>query len=166
MNRPSSLRDRFHPRAASILGALLLATSLSGCGVTVPTDPDGTLSTVSGGELRVGTAPDGDLVRVDGGEPSGSIVDLVDEFASRIDAETDWTVASEETLVSMLEDGELDLIAGGITSDTPWVDKAGVSRGYTDIQGASGREIVMLVPLGENAFLAKLETFLDEEVGG
>ncbi|KKX99476.1 hypothetical protein AAY78_01785 [Microbacterium sp. Ag1] len=149
-----------------MLGALLLATSLSGCGVTVPADPDGTLSTVSGGELRVGTAPDGDLVHVDGGAPSGSIVDLVDEFASSIDAETDWTVASEETLVSMLEDGELDLIAGGITSDTPWVDKAGVSRGYTQIQGANGREIVMLVPLGENAFLTKLETFLDEEVGG
>ncbi|WP_282848892.1 transporter substrate-binding domain-containing protein [Microbacterium oxydans] len=166
MNRQSSRRDRLHPRAASILGALLLAASLSGCGVTVPTDPDGTLSTVSGGELRVGTAPDGDLVHVDGGEPSGSIVDLVDEFASRIDAETDWTVASEETLVSMLEGGELDLVAGGITSDTPWVDKAGVSRGYTDIQGANGREIVMLVPLGENAFLAKLEAFLDEEVGG
>jgi len=41
-----------------------------------------------------------------------------------------------------------------------------VSRGYTQIQGANGREIVMLVPLGENAFLTKLETFLDEEVGG
>ncbi|WP_231579291.1 hypothetical protein [Microbacterium oxydans] len=166
MIRPSSRRDRLHQRVAATLGALLLAISLSACGVAVPADPDGTLSTVSGGELRVGTAPDGDLVRVDGGKPTGSIVDLVDGFASSIDAETDWTVASEETLVSMLENGELDLIAGGITSDTPWVDKAGVSRGFTDIEGADGREIVMLVPLGENAFLAKLETFLDEEVGG
>jgi ABC-type amino acid transport substrate-binding protein len=140
--------------------------SLSGCGLAVPADPDGTLETVSGGELRVGTAPDGDLVRIEDGEPTGSIVDLVDGFASRIHAETDWTVASEETLVSMLEDGDLDLVAGGITSETPWVDKAGVTRGYRGIEGADGREIVMLVPLGENAFLSSLERFLDEEVGG
>lgn len=128
-------------------------------------DPEGTLDTVSGGELRVGTSPDGDLVVVRDGEPSGSIVDLVDEFADSIRAEPEWTVASEETLVTMLEAGDLDLIAGGITADTPWVERAGVSRGYPGIGGADGRELVMLVPLGENAFLSTLETFLDEEVG-
>ncbi|KJQ53346.1 transporter substrate-binding domain-containing protein [Microbacterium sp. SA39] len=153
------------PRTALVIAALALCGTLAGCGLSIPTDPDGTLDAVTGSELRVGTSPDGDLVEVRDGEPSGSIVELVDEFADSIRAETDWTVASEETLVTMLEAGDLDLIAGGITADTPWVERAGVSRGYPGIEGADGREIVMLVPLGENAFLSTLETFLDEEVG-
>ncbi|MFK3676806.1 hypothetical protein ACI2IP_03710 [Microbacterium sp. NPDC090218] len=163
MNRSlRSLRRRLAPTAAG----LAVAVALSGCGLTVPSDPDGTLDSVSGGDLRVGTSPDGTLVEVDGGEPSGSIVDLVDRFADSIDAEPRWTVASEETLVTMLEAGDLDLIAGALTPETPWIDEAGVTRGFTGIDGADGRELVMLVPLGENAFLSTVETFLDEEVGG
>jgi ABC-type amino acid transport substrate-binding protein len=158
-------RRRGRLRPAAIVAGLALIGALSGCGLSIPTDPDGTLDSVTGGELRVGTSPDGDLVDVSRGEPSGSIVDLVDRFADSIDAEPDWTVASEETLVTMLEAGDLDLIAGGITPDTPWIDQAGVTRGYRGIEGADGRELVMLVPLGENAFLSRLETFLDEEAG-
>ncbi|PVE97315.1 hypothetical protein DC434_04815 [Microbacterium sp. TPD7012] len=142
-----------------------MSGALTGCGLSVPADPNGTLDAVTGGELRVGTSPDGTLVEVRDGVPSGSIVELVDDYAQSIDAEPDWTVASEESLVTMLEDGELDLVAGGITAKTPWLERAGVSRGYTGIEGADGREIVMLVPLGENAFLSSLETFLDAEVG-
>jgi ABC-type amino acid transport substrate-binding protein len=166
VNRSSARRLHLHRRTASAATALLVTISVSGCGLTIPADPDGTLDTVTSGELRIGTAPDGDLVRLDDGEPSGSIVDLVDGFAASIHADAQWTVASEETLVTMLDAGDLDLIAGGITTDTPWVDSAGVTRGYADIEGAEGREIVMLVPLGENAFLSSLERFLDEEVGG
>lgn len=144
---------------------LALAGALAGCGLTIPADPDGTLNTVTGGELRVGTSADGSLVDVDDGDPSGSVIDLVEGFADDIDAHIDWTVASEETLVTMLESGELDLVAGGITAETPWVDKVGVTRGYPGIDGADGRELVMLVPLGENAFLSALERYLDREVG-
>lgn len=145
--------------------AVIAGCALAGCGLTIPADPDGTLDSVRGGELRVGVAPDGVLVEVGDGDPSGSVVDLVDGFADRIDATPEWTVATEETLVGMLERGDLDLIAGGITADTPWLDRAGVSRGYTDVDGADGRTLVMLVPLGENAFLGELERYLDAEVG-
>lgn len=147
-----------------ITGASLVL-SLTACGLSVPADPDGTLAAVSGGELRAGTSPDGSLVTVDDGRPAGPVVDLVEAFAASVDAEVDWTVASEESLVTRLEAGDLELIAGGITADTPWLDRAGVSRGYRDIEGAGDREIVMLVPLGENAFLSRLEAFLDAEVG-
>ncbi len=158
-------RRRIRRPVASLV-ALAAVALLAGCGLSIPTDPDGTLDSVSGGVLRVGTSPDGELVEVSQGDPTGTIVDLVDRFADSIDADTEWTVASEETLVTELEAGDLDLIAGGITPDTPWIDKAGVTRGYRGIEGSDGRELVMLVPLGENAFLSTLETFLDEEVGG
>lgn len=143
---------------------LLLTAMLAGCGLSVPADPDGTLHTVTGGELRVGVSPDPGLVSGDD-PPTGSIPDLVTGFADTLDAEVEWTVGSEETLVGMLERGQLDLVAGGITDQTPWLDRAGVSRGYTGIQGADGRSLVMLVPLGENAFLSEVERYLDEEVG-
>jgi ABC-type amino acid transport substrate-binding protein len=158
---------RRQPFRATAVGALagLAAVSLVGCGLTIPSDPDGTLDSVRGGELRVGVAPDGELVEVGDGDPTGSVIDLVDGFADTVDASPEWTVATEETLVRMLERGDLDLIAGGITSDTPWLERAGVSRGYTDIDGADGRTLVMLVPLGENAFLSELERYLDAEVG-
>lgn len=152
-------------RAVSAAVALLLTAGLSGCGLTVPADPDGTLESVRGAELRVGLSADPGLVDTDRDTPTGSIPDLVTGFADSLDAEIDWTYGSEETLVGMLERGDLDLVAGGFTADTPWIDRAGVTRGYPEIDGAEGREIVMLVPLGENAFLSELERYLDEEVG-
>lgn len=153
-------------RCLSIV-ALILTCALSGCGLTVPSDPDGTLQSVRGGELRVGVSPDPGLVQVDEDRsPTGSIPDLVTGFADTLDADVDWTEGSEETLVGMLERGDLDLVVGGITEDSPWIDSAGMTRGYPGIDGADGRSPVMLVPLGENAFLSALERYLDEEVGG
>ncbi|MCT1364740.1 MULTISPECIES: hypothetical protein [Microbacterium] len=163
----SSERIRRTPAGRRMVGALvglIVAAALSGCGATVPADPDGTLDRVTGGELRVGTSPDPGLVETDGGRPHGPVVALVDGFAASLDAHVTWTVATEESLVGMLETGDLDLVAGGLTPDTPWIDKAGVTRGYPGIEGAGGRELVMLVPLGENAFLSALETYLDGEV--
>lgn len=148
------------------MGALLAATLVAtGCGAQIPADPDGTLDRVTGGELRVGAAVERGLVEVDGGEPSGPLVDLVEDFADSVDAEPEWTIASEETLVTELEEGRLDLAVGGFTDQSPWIDRAGVTRGYPGIPGAEGRSLVLLVPLGENAMLTELETFLDQEVG-
>lgn len=138
---------------------------LTGCGISIPTDPNGTLDSVTGGELRIGVSPDDGLVDVDGASPTGSLVDLANDFAATLHAEPTWTVGSEETLVGMLEADDLDLVIGGFTEQTPWLDRAGLTRGYGGIAGADGRKIVMLVPLGENAFLSDLERFLDEKVG-
>lgn len=164
-NRHVDARRYLSRVLSAVVMAGVLAFCLSGCGLSIPADPDGTLDSVRGGELRVGVSPDPPLVVETDGVPAGSIVDLVDSFAASVDAQPVWTVATEETLVAMLADGDLDLIAGGITSDTPWLDRAGVSRGFTDVNGADGRELVMLVPLGENSFLSALERFIDREVG-
>jgi hypothetical protein len=150
--------------AGTVIG-VACTVGLVGCGLSVPTDPDGTLTAVTEGELRVGVSPDPGLIEADGAAPSGPVAELVDDFAETLDAQPDWALGSEESLVRMLEAGKLDLLVGGFTDQSPWVDRAGMTRGYTQIEGADGRRIVFLVPLGENAFLAQLETFLDEEVG-
>ena len=159
-----------HPRsalrsAASTATIAFVAVLATGCGLTVPTDPNNTLDTVSGGTMRVGISPDPGLVEVDGGHPHGPLVEVTEDFADSIDARIDWTIAAEETLVSDLEAGRIDLAIGGFTDETPWTDRAGITRGYQSIEGADGRSVVLLVPLGENAFLSRLESFLDEEVG-
>lgn len=150
------------PFLAAVVGALLL----TGCGAHIPTDPDGTLDAVRGGELRAGVSPSDGLIDLDGAEPAGDEAEAIRAFAETLDAEVSWTIGSEEALVRGLEDGELDLVAGGLTDQTPWVDKAGVTRGYREVTDAEGRRhlLVMLVPLGENAFLSELEAFLPSYV--
>lgn len=151
-------------RTVTALAALLLLPLLvlTGCGV--PADPDGALDRVAGGTLRVGVSPHGEFTTVDDGEVSGSEARLVEEFASSIDADVEWTVASEEALVRELEHGGLDLVIGGLTDETPWIDKAGMTRPYTEFTDERGEthKLVMLVPLGENGFLVALERFLHD----
>ena len=158
-------RFRLAKRTAGAAIVILGVLFTSACGLTVPTDPDGTLDSVQGTTMQVGVSPDEGLVDVHGPEPSGPLVELAEEFATSLDTRIDWTVGSEETLVGELEAGNLDLAIGGFTDQTPWTDRVGVTRGYKNIDGADGRSVIFLVPLGENAFLSELEAFLDEEVG-
>lgn len=154
-----------HRRFAAALAATALALTAAGCGIRIPSDPDGTLDAVQGGVLHAGVSPNGEWVRVEGAGVSGTDVDRLRAFARSLDAEVEFTVGSEEALVRGLKDGDLDVVAAGITDTTPWKSDAGVSRPYAEATLADGTRasIVMLVPLGENAFLSRLETFLVEE---
>nr|WP_286132044.1 transporter substrate-binding domain-containing protein [Clavibacter michiganensis] len=148
---------------------LVSVLSLCGCGLTIPSDPSGTLDAVRGGVLRAGVSPNAPFVDVTGvdeeptgTEPTGTEVEAIEAFADHLDADVEWTIGSEEELVRDLEDGELDLVAGGLTDETPWSDKAGVTRAYDEVTDDDGRvqKLVMLAPMGENAFISELETFL------
>lgn len=153
-------------RAALAVGVGLL---LCGCGLTIPTDPDGTLEQVrSGGTLRVGASPRTGWVELDGERaPGGREPQLVEGFAEHLGAEVEWTIAGEEHLVTMLEDGELDLAVGGFTDANLWVDKVGLTRPYAEVVVDGSTEAhVMMVPMGENALQSELERWLDQNGGG
>lgn len=145
--------------------ASLAAAALVGCGMTIPADPDGTLDAVTGGELQVGITHNPPSVDTGGQEPEGNEVALVESFAASIDASIVWTEGSEEALVRMLEVGDLQLVIGGISDATPWSSHAAVTRTYGEAVHADGSThgLVMLAPMGENAFLSALERHLDEE---
>lgn len=140
-------------RRTPIAAAVGLALLLSGCGLQVPADPDGTLARVTGGELRVG------LSAVAPGEEA-----LVEGFAERLDAEVVWREGGEEQLMTALDDDELDLVIGGLTDATPWSTHAAVTRPFAESVDDRGRTVrhVMAAPLGENAFLVELERYLEE----
>ena len=150
---------------AAAAGVLLLAA----CGLTIPTDPHGTLDRVrEDGVLRVGVSPRPGWVEVTGGggAPGGREPRLVEGFADDLDAEVEWTVAGEEELVTMLEEGELDLAVGGFTDANAWVDKVGLTRPYAEVEARGTTEAhVMMVPMGENALQSELERWLDDHAG-
>jgi hypothetical protein len=135
---------------------------LFGCGLTIPADPDHTLDRVRGGVLRVGASPNEPWI-IWGAErePTGREADLVRRFAQSIDARVEWTRGGEEALIDQMERGELDLVAGGLTAESPWMKKAALTKPYVAVPTPHGTEKhVLAAPLGENAFLVALERFL------
>jgi len=143
---------------------LVAAAVLSGCGIRIPADPDGTLDRITDGVLRVGASPSGSLVVASDGRVEGSLVELVEGFADEREARVEWTVDSEEDLVDGLATGELDLAVGGMTDKTPWAERVSVTRAYPDVPGSGGASVVVLLPMGENAMQAALEAYFDREL--
>jgi polar amino acid transport system substrate-binding protein len=151
--------------AAGVLTALLL----TGCGSGFPKDPEGTLDRARGGELRVGISESPPWAEVDdSGRPSGREVELVEDFAERIDAEVVWYPGSESHLIRSLEGGDLDVVVAGLTETSPWEKHAALTRPHTEIETWDDRteKIVLATRLGENGFLTELETFLVEREEG
>ena len=145
--------------AATVTAAAL---TLTGCGVTIPTDPNGTLEQVREGILKVGVSPNDVWTDFNAGDPTGVDVELVTGFATELGADVEWEFGGEEALIGELERGELDLVIGGLTDTSPWADKAAITKPFVEATGADGspEKHVMAAPLGENDFLLELETFL------
>lgn len=145
--------------------AAVALTALAGCGLTVPSDPEGTLDRVRGGELRVGATHHEPWVEiVSDDDPSGTEPEALEDFAERLDADIRWSTGNEESLVAALERGDLDVVVGGFTEATPWSERAATTVPYTEAAGPDGspEKHVVLVRRGENRFLVALEEFLLE----
>lgn len=162
--------------------ALVLVFSLlmSACS-QIPRDSEGTADRVAGGTLRVGVLDYAPWAETDpgagntsagtssttgngapAGEPTGPEPDLVRGFAEELGADVEWVTGSESELVPRLEDGQIDLLVGGLDAKTPYKQKFGLTRAYLTTVDAEGNTMkhVMAVKNGENAFLVDLETYL------
>lgn len=144
--------------------AVVVTAVMGGAGCGLPVDPDGTLERASGGVLRVGMSQHEPWTALDGGERSGVEVELIEEFAAVLDAEVEWHDGGEEFLIDELHRGELDLVVGGLTEKSPWVDQAALTRPYVVVTGPEGapEPHVLAARMGENALLVALERFLLE----
>ena len=127
--------------------ALLALTLLLSTGCTYPADPDGTLDRVEGGVLRAGVSPS---------PHAREEIALIEGFAGRLGARVRWTRDGEEHLIKRLEAGDLDIVVGGLTRTSPWSTHAALTQPYAG-------QRVMATPLGENAWLVRLERYLLEE---
>lgn len=188
-------------RTKFVFLAALLVPLLAGCGLKMPSDPEGTLDRVAGGTLRVGIShnppwtetgtgsdpanagtgsnpanagtgsdPGSDPANAGTGStgtaPAGTEAELVRAFAAEHNARVEWVSGGESNLVRRLERGELDLVVGGLTKDSPWSKHAALTQPYLETGNAQGdkEQHVMAARMGENAFLVELERFLREEV--
>ena len=121
-------RAPWRGRLAAALTAVAVA-ALTGC--QVPQDPDGTLDIVRDGTMRVGvTESDPWVDLADPDDPRGVEPELIRRFAERLNAEIEWIDGSEEELMGALKEGQLDLVVGGLTKQTPWKKEAALTWSY------------------------------------
>ena len=131
--------------------ALIFSTGVS-CS-RLPKDQNGALDRIrSSGEIRVGLSQEEPFVKLSGGEPSGVEVEIIKRFAESLGAHPVWTRGGEERLVKALEHFELDVVAGGLTSSTPWATHVGITAPYR-------RDQVLAVAPGENELVKRLDEF-------
>lgn len=144
------------------LAVASLTLFLAGCALQVPADPHGTLERVEGGVLRVGVTENAPWVELrNSAVPSGTEPALILEFAERLESKIEWSVGSEAHLMDALDRGDLDVVLGGFLDDTPWSELGAVTRPYAETTTSEGTEKhVMVVRMGENAFLVALEKYL------
>jgi polar amino acid transport system substrate-binding protein len=80
--------------------------------------------------MRVGLTENPPWVIRTDGEPAGAEVELMREFASQLGAQPEWHWGGEEKLLGALEHYELDAVVGGMSDETPWRKRIGLTRYY------------------------------------
>jgi len=96
----------------------------------LPRDPKQTLQHIEGNQIRVGLVENPPWVIRTNGEPAGAEVELVKNLAQELNATPVWFWGSEQKHLEALKNYELDLVIGGITSDTPWSKEIGLTSPY------------------------------------
>lgn len=155
-------------RILAVLSALVALLLTTACLGHFPQDSQGTLDRATGGVLRVGISehPPFTVVGEDGAV-SGEEAALLLEYAARIDAAIEWSPGPESALSAAMEAGELDVVIGGFTDDSPFASTIAFTRPYTTLQRPDGStaKVVIGVRPGENALMVDLELFLAESTG-
>jgi polar amino acid transport system substrate-binding protein len=119
--------------------AFLLSVAVLPAGCQYPRDPDGTLNRVEGGVMRVGVTEADPWVLMGGEEPSGGAeVELARRFARDLGARIEWVHGSEEELVDAAKEGQVDLIAAGLTSKSRWKKDVAFTRPYVETRAVVG----------------------------
>lgn len=147
--------------------APFIVLGLLACG-DLPRDPDGTLDRARNGTLTVGVTVAAPWVTATAGvsgaagapgadanaEPGGVEAELVASFAAAIGAEVEWVWGGAEENLARLERGELDIVAAGVTTGSPWKGRVALTRPHTEVDGS--RHVLAAAP-GENALLVALD---------
>jgi polar amino acid transport system substrate-binding protein len=123
-------RPIFRFLAIVFLNLALIPVS-TGC--DFPQDPRGTLESVRDGTMRVGIVGNDPWTRTEGGSASGVEVELLEDFAKKLGAETSFVPGTTPELLEAAKQGEVDVLVGGFTSTSPGVSEgkeAGVTGTY------------------------------------
>jgi membrane-bound lytic murein transglycosylase MltF len=133
--------------------ALYFLLSLTWISCDIPRDPSHSLSKARDQGLRVGVSVNPPYVVENGEHYSGTEIALIQEFARVNGLSIRYEQGSESTLVTRLENREMDLVVGGIEKSSLWKQKVAFSTPY------DGRHVI-LCPKGENKLLYHLEEII------
>jgi hypothetical protein len=154
--------EKPRPSAHRCLALVLLsAVLLIGCDA-IPRDSAGALNRVRGGELRVGVADHPPWVRFEGGRVAGLEPELIEAWAKGHGARVSWKHGAEAELVEALHRREVDVLAAGLDSKTPYKPELGLTQPYVEVEDQHGlkKKHVLAVTSGESALLFSLDQFL------
>jgi hypothetical protein len=148
---------RFLARVALLC---LLLFCCAGCGM--PHDVEQTSQRIDQGLMRVGAIDDPPLLsRRPDGSATGREAELVRAFAHLRNARIEWHWGNEDDHMNALEKHDLDVVVGGLTPQTPWKSKVGLSLPYRiDSTDGKPQNHVVALPPGENHWLMQWDDFV------
>ena len=147
--------SRAQRRAASAVFAVV-AAALASCGI--PRDADHTLDHVRNGVMRVGIVEHPPWAHASDSGVAGVEPALAADLARQLHARPEWRRGAESELLQALHERKLDVVVGGLTSDSPWKRKVAFTRPY---EGGEHPKHVLAVAAGENAWLMRVEQYLE-----
>lgn len=101
---------------------------MAGC--RYPTDIEHTSEKIRGGVLDVGLTENPPWVMRSDNGPAGLEPELIKELAEKLDPDVRWHWGSEGVLVQALKEHQLDLVIGGITTNSSLSELAALSKPY------------------------------------
>lgn len=84
--------------------------------------------------MRVGAVDNPPWVRLGPGEPAGVEPELVRRFAESLGAEIEWVEGTETDLVEAMRGYQLDLLIGGLTTNSLWQREVAITSPYLDTE--------------------------------
>lgn len=107
---------------------IVLSLTLMGC--RYPQNVERSMSDIEGETLFIGITENPPWVIATAAGPQGVDIDLLDRFAESLDATIEWHWGSENELLQALQHHQLDIVAGGLTSNTRLGQLAATTRPY------------------------------------
>jgi polar amino acid transport system substrate-binding protein len=101
-------------------------------------------------------------VRFENGHVAGLEPELIEAWAKRLGARVNWKHGAEAELIEALHRREIDVLAAGLDSKTPYKSELGLTQPYVKVEDRHGskKKHVLAVTPGESALLFALDQFL------
>ncbi|WP_404375038.1 transporter substrate-binding domain-containing protein [Vreelandella aquamarina] len=125
-------------KRAIVFTVLLCLTIAWLAGCRYPNNVERDMETIEGGTLYIGVTENPPWIIQQGQQPQGLEADLLHAFAETLNASIEWYWGSENELLQALKHHQLDIVAGGLTSNTRISQLAATTRPFFTTQHALG----------------------------
>jgi len=144
----------------SVHRRLLAALCIAAIGCSLPRDADDSLSRIENGSMRVGVSPNPPWVAISGDTLAGYEATILSELSHQLHSRIEMHPGAESVLLQPLHDRKLDIVVGGLTSDSRWKADVALTKGYH--KDSEGKQHVLALPPGENRWLVRVEEYLHD----